>query len=515
MRLTIAFHRSWRKRALAAAVVFLLLLSIAGILLAVRWPFTRSRVLESIRESWPGTVQADRVHSTYLPRPGCVIEGLVLSIPPRHAGEPIQIVMRKARIQARYLDLILRPGHLARLVVEGLRLDFPANDSETSSQNSDAGSRPPTVSFGEIDTKDAVLIVERSHEKPPLTFEIHSLVLHSVRSDAPMSYESALSNPEPPGEVHVRGQLGPWQSRELKDFPISGSYMFEKANLGVFRGISGQLSSTGTFDGTLGQMAAQGTIEVPEFQVTRSHHSVALSATYHAAIDATRGDTNLKQVDASFFRTAVHAAGTISSTPGNRGKTTSLNLSVRQGRIQDLLDLFMNSQRPPMEGMADLQTHVVIPPGEEPFLKKLAMEGTFAIGDAILTNPERQDEVDSLSKRASGNKNKQESVRVAARIEGNLVLKNEAAQFTALSFQIPGAKIDLTGRYELRNEQVDFHGDAKTQAVLSEQTTGLKAALLKPLDSLFKKKQAGADVRVGMTGTFDDPHFGIELPVKK
>lgn len=514
MWLPIVFHPSWRTRGLATAVVFLLLLSIAGILLAVRWPFTRSRVLESIRESWTGTVQADSVRSTYFPRPGCIINGLVLTIP-RQAGEPIRVVMSEARIQARYSDLILRPGHLARLVVEGLRLEFPVNDSEASSENRNAGSRPPTVSFAEIETKDAVLIVKRSHEKPPLTFEIHRLVLQSVQSKAPTSYEGDLSNPEPPGEVHVRGQFGPWQSRALRDLPISGSYTFEKANLGVFGGIAGELSSTGSFNGTLGQMAAQGTIEVPTFQVTRSHHSVALSATYHAAIDATRGDTDLKQVDVSFLHTAVHAAGTISSLPGARGKTASLNLTVRQGHIQDVLDLFMNTKSPPMEGVADLQTHVMIPPGQEPFLKKLTMEGTFAIGDAVLTNPERQGEVNALSKRASGNKDEQGTVRTVARIDGNLVLKNEAAEFSALSFQIPGAKIDLTGRYQLRNEQLDFHGDAKTQAVLSEQTTGMKAVLLRPLNSLFKKKHAGADVRVGMTGTFDDPHFGIELPVKK
>lgn len=514
MRLPIAFHRSWGTRALATAVVFLLLLSIVGIVLAVRWPFTRSRVLESIRESWTGTVQADRIRSTYFPHPGCIINGLVLTIP-RQAGEPMQVVMSEAQIQARYSDLILRPGHLARLVVKGLRLEFPASDSGASSERRNAGSRPPTVSFGEIDTKDAVLVVKRSHEKPPLTFEIHRLVLRSVRSDAPISYESALLNPEPPGEVHVRGQFGPWQSRALRDLPISGSYIFDKANLGVFGGIAGELSSTGSFDGILGQMAAQGTIEVPAFQVTRSHHSVALSATYHAGIDATRGDTDLKQVDVSFLHTAVHAAGTISSTPGDRRKTASLNLTVRQGHIQDVLDLFMNSKSPPMEGLADLRTHVVIPPGDEPFLKKLTMEGTFAIADAVLTNPARQGEVDALSKRASGNKNEQGTVRTVARIDGNLVLKNETAEFSALSFQIPGAKVDLTGLYHLRNEQIDFHGDAKTHAVLSEQTNGLKAVLLKPLNSLFKKKQAGADVRVGMTGTFDDPHFGIELPVKK
>jgi hypothetical protein len=55
----------------------------------------------------------------------------------------------------------------------------------------------------------------------------------------------------------------------------------------------------------------------------------------------------------------------------------------------------------------------------------------------------------------------------------------------------------------------------KTEASISDDSTGVKAVLLKPLDPLFKKKHAGAVVPVEMTGVYHDPHFGVSLQPKK
>jgi AsmA-like C-terminal region len=507
--------RIWNTRGVTAASILLALLAIAGVVLAARWPFTPSKVLKSIRDSWPGTVKADRVRPTYFPHPGCTIENLVLGLPSSRSQEPTLVTMRKARIQASYVDLFLRPGHLTRLVLEGLRIEVPVFSAGPAPENTTSASENLTTSFGEVETQDAALIVKRSRGAEPLKFFIHRLVLRSVSGNAPMFYEGLVSNPEPPGEVHVRGQFGPWESKELKEVPLSGSYTFENAQLAKFRGIAGVLSSTGDFDGPLGQITVQGAVNVPAFQVTRSHHDVSLTAKFDATVDATHGDVNLKTVDASFLRTAVHAEGRIASTEGRRGKTTSLNLTVPHGQIQDVLDLFVTSKMPPMDGITNFQTHIEIPPGDQPFLKKIVMEGTFAIRDAVLTNQNRQSQVDLLSKRASGEKKQKETDRVNARLEGRVAVRNGSALFAPVSFQIPGASITMTGQFNLLNQHLDFHGDARTQAELSEVTTGVKAILLKPIDSLFKKKNAGADVRVGMTGTYRNPHFGVELPIKK
>jgi hypothetical protein len=41
--------------------------------------------------------------------------------------------------------------------------------------------------------------------------------------------------------------------------------------------------------------------------------------------------------------------------------------------------------------------------------------------------------------------------------------------------------------------------------------TGVKSWLLKPFDSLFRKRGAGTRVAIKIEGTKDDPKFGVEF----
>jgi hypothetical protein len=79
-----------------------------------------------------------------------------------------------------------------------------------------------------------------------------------------------------------------------------------------------------------------------------------------------------------------------------------------------------------------------------------------------------------------------------------------------LTFNVPGAAARMAGTFNLENEQIDFHGTLKTDAELSQDTTGIKSALLKPLNPVFKKKKAGAVIPVKMTGTYHEPSFGFD-----
>ena len=101
-----------------------------------------------------------------------------------------------------------------------------------------------------------------------------------------------------------------------------------------------------------------------------------------------------------------------------------------------------------------------------------------------------------------------------ANLEGHVMARDGVSRFANLSFSIPGASAHMDGAYNLLNERVDFHGTLKTEGKLSQTTTGIKSALLKPFDSFFKKKEAGAAIPVEMTGTYHDPHFGIDLTPK-
>ena len=508
----------WRRRTLRiAATVLAAAIALVLVALAAKWPFTNARVLQSLHDGWPGPAKFAGIRSIYLPYPGCVMENVVLELPSPRAQQPARVTIAKARIEARYWDLLLRPGRIARVSLEGLRVEIPtygskSNGSEESPRH--AASHLSMV-FGTVDATQASVIVHRSDGKSPLNFDIYQLKLESVRGDAPIRYEADLHNPLPPGAIHVQGRFGPWESRPINEIPLSGSYSFADADLGVFDGIAGLLSSNGEFSGALGRIDTKGAVQVPAFELKRARHAVALASTFHAMVNATRGDVTLHEVDSSFLGTSVRGSGTIASAPGQQGKTASLDLTVQRGRIQDVLRLFVTAQTPPMNGAAQFKTHVVIPPGQTPFLKKVTLTGQFSIAGAVLTNAARQGDVNTLSKRARGQKDLQETPPVSAQIEGDLKLRNRSAQFSFLKFEVPGASIRMTGKYNLETKAIDFHGDARTQAKLSQQTTGIKSVVLKPFDWVFKNKNAGADVRVGMTGTYERPHFGIEPPVKK
>jgi hypothetical protein len=103
----------------------------------------------------------------------------------------------------------------------------------------------------------------------PLKFEIHKLTLNSVADDRPMSFHAALLNAKPPGEIRTDGQFGPLQPQDVGQTRLSGSYDFQRADLGGFSGIGGTLASTGKFNGVLEHIEIEGSTDTPDFQVTQ------------------------------------------------------------------------------------------------------------------------------------------------------------------------------------------------------------------------------------------------------
>ena len=449
---------------------------------------------------------------TYFPHPGCVLENVALTRGSGSSGPPL-VAIQRVTIQANYHDLLLRPGYISGIILEGLKISVPAEHDRSASQQT-SGSNKSSTRIGEVFTRDATLEVARK-DGIPLKFEIHQLSLKSISDSSPMSYDLAMRNAEPPGEIRSRGKLGPWDSQHMDDIPLSGSYTFNDVNLGVFEGIAGTLAATGDFHGMLGRIETQGTTETPKFEVTRSHHPLALKAKFSASVDGMSGDTIVRSVDGAFLKTAVHIEGSVAGKPGQPGKTTALNVNVRNGRIEDVLWLFVQEAKAPMEGATNFHAHAAWPTGHQRFLKRVVLQGDFEIEHAQWTKPERQMSVNMLSKKAKGKKKDPETPNVTADIKGSVLLSNEIAKFNDTSFEVPGAEATLHGTYNLEDTNIDFHGDLKTEASLSDDSSGVKAVLLKPLDPLFKKKHAGAVVPVEMTGTYHNPHFGVSLQPKK
>src|SRR3984893_3229242 len=331
---------STRRWLLPLAILILLALCIAGIILAFPWPFSSQKVTQSVQESWPGKIAVQRFHRTYFPHPGCVLENVALTRGSESSAPPL-VAIQRVTIQANYHDLLLRPGYVSKIILEGLKISVPAE--QDTSQRTSSSSKSSTR-IGEVFTKDATLEIA-TKEDGSLKFEIHQLSLKSISDSSPMSYDLAMRNPEPPGEIRSRGKLGPWDSQHMSDIPLSGTYTFDDVDIGVFEGIGGILAAKGDFNGVLGRIETQGTTDTPKFEVSRSHHPVALKAKFNDTVDGISGDTILHSVDGAFLKTPVHIEGSVAGKPGQPGKITSLNLNVRNGRIEGVLWVFVHQTR--------------------------------------------------------------------------------------------------------------------------------------------------------------------------
>lgn len=508
------------------------------IVVAIKSPFTQGKVAQSLEETVRAKVSFGKYRMTYFPHPGCVAENVTFTREGGAKNIPSLVTVQRLEIESHYADMIVRPGYVALVKLNGLHVQIPPRGVNAGSPTSPQ-SESTNVRVGEIVADGAVLEIGRANNMPPLKFEMHSLTVRSFAHNSEWSYQVSMKNAEPPGEIISKGKFGPLNLEQVEATPLSGEYTFQQADLSVFDGISGTLSSTGEFSGKLGEVAVHGTLDIPDFAVVRSKHNVHVTSRFNASVNGTNGDVFLKQIQASFLQTSVAASGSVAGKPGQNGKTTTVDVELNNGRIQDLLVLLASTKHAPMNGATSFKAHVTILPLGRPFLKELVIRGDFGVDQAAFRKPSRQEQVDELSERARGEKkgkdkgkdqskepDKQESKNdsnakadpagddpenIVMNLRGHLELRDGVAKFSELTFDVPGASARMNGTYNLENEQIDFHGALKTEAEISQDTTGIKSALLKPLNPLFKKKKAGADIPVKMTGTYHDPKFGFDV----
>jgi hypothetical protein len=216
-------------------------------------------------------------------------------------------------------------------------------------------------------------------------------------------------------------------------------------------------------------------------------------------------------VDAHFRKTHVVAEGSIAKSAHGSGKTALITLSDRNGRIEDLLMLFVKKERSPMSGAVTLQAKAELPSGERPFLEKLKLRGNFGIGGGEFSSPSTQEGVNKLSAGAQGEKDVPDPETALTDLTGQVTAEDGLATFADLSFGIPGASARMHGSYNLLNHKIDLHGQMQVQTKMSNTTTGAKAFLLKVMDPFFKKRKKGEILPVRISGTYENPSFGLDL----
>lgn len=394
--------------------------------------------------------------------------------------------------------------------MDGVAIVIPPKGERPKGDGKPGNGGGPDVKIGEILITNAKLVITpKDKTRKPLEFELHTIRLFDAGINSPMTYEAELRNAKPPGEVKAKGHFGPWDRDEPGDTHLDGDYIFERANLAVFKAIGGVLNSTGKFDGQLNDFHATGEATVPDFFLKTSGNKLPLYAKFEVEVDGTNGNTVLKPVHGRLGKTSFVTSGGVVKHDGDERKTIELDVNMPAGRLEDVLLLAMKGPDPFMSGVLQMKSRILVPPLTGKVIEKLRLKGDFIIKEAKFRTA-LQDRIDQMSRQAQGQPKNQDIDEVVSVMSGSFDMSDQAITLKNLLFGIPGADLKLDGSYDIGSEEMDFHGDLRLQAKLSQTQSGWKRWALKPVDPFFAKNGAGLYTKIKITGTRKEPKFGRE-----
>jgi hypothetical protein len=482
----------------------------------------RARLVAALSERFDAKVELKELRLQVVPT--LRVEGWGLTI--RHRGRtdvPPLVTVPHFSAESSLAAFLHR--HVSRVQIEGLDIEIPPdrnsgqNGAKPDNDSDEAASRPSLARRVIVDDLYAMgarlTIIPSEEGKEPKVWEIHDLHMKSLASDHAMPFEATLTNAVPPGEIATRGSFGPWQPDEPGNTPLDGVFTFEKVNLGVFNGISGILSAHGNFGGKLERIDVHGETDTPQFRIVKTGgHPVPMHTTYHAIVDGTNGNTFLDEVNAKILNTTILAKGGVIGKPHVEGRTVSLDVTIDSGRLEDIMRMVVKTPKAPMTGGLRLNTTFVLPPGDADVVKKLRLDGRFSLTGARFTNDDVQKKIVELSRRGSGKVGdraaEMEPAKVTSKFEGRFKLGDGALDIPNVTFDVPGATVQLGGAYALVPETIAFKGTLFMDVKLSDTMTGIKHLLVKLVDPLFKRDGGGSAIPIKITGTRDDPSFGLD-----
>ena len=479
----------------------------------------KDRIVALLSDQLESEVTLESLDGHFFPRIALSGGGLVVRDKGRTDVPPL-LTIKHFEIRASLGELMQRPRHVSEVRLKGLEVHIPPGDDREGANHSKDTDTTATddpmhdVVIDRFEAPDTVLtLIPKKPNKPPKVFTIHHLVMESVGRAHQIPFIAVLTNPVPKGDIETSGTFGPWNIAHPARTPVAGKYTFEHADLNTIDGLSGILASQGTFDGRINRIHVQGSTDTPKFQVDAGGQPVPLKTQFAAVVDGSDGDTFLDHVDAKFLNTALTAKGAVVGVHGHR---VEVEVSMRSGRIEDVLRLAMNAPKPVLVGAMQLQARLVIPPEKMKVLDKMSLRGTFGLSQARFTNSSVQSKIIGLSRHGQGIDGSEPVGDVASNFKGQFAVDRATATFSSLTFSVPGAAVELAGRYSLRSEDLDFHGHLRMQATLSEAAGGgVKSVLLKAVDPFFTKDGAGTVLPIKITGNKKDPQFGLELFGKK
>ena len=477
-----------------------------------RAPILQKKLIETLDAQMDADVQLESFTVDTFPTLRIHGDNLRLRLKGQQERAPF-IEIRHFEVTGGLFGLLRKQRQFRTVELEGLRITIPPrtrDDREAGKRTASSTVEGPVL-IDHVIAKDAQLIlVPRDPRKEPKIWSIHNLDLESVGFNRAMPFVATLTNPIPKGEIATRGTFGPWVKGEPGLAPVQGTYSFNNADMNTIKGIGGILTSTGEFTGTLEKIDVNGKTSVPDFSIDVGGTPVPLKTEFHAVVDGTNGNTYLKQVKAMLGETPIEAAGAIESRPGVKGRFVDLDVTIRNGRIQDVLRLAVKAEKPVMLGQIALQAKLLLPPGQEKVVDRLDLAGRFVMEGASFTDRAVQDQLANFSRRARGMKPDAPVGRIDSEMRGQFVLRDGTLRLNPLGFSLPGANVQIRGAYGLRSQQMDFTGTLSMKATVSQAAGGIKGFLLKPFDPLFRENGKGAVLPITIKGPREKPKFGLE-----
>ena len=544
---------SWKRGFMWISVSLLLLLValavVASVLLRHAEPYVRARIVNTLRGRFHARVELDSFHMSL--GHGLQAEGHGLRIwPPAQvegvivpatagSGDPL-ISLEEFRFHAPLHYQPGKPFHISQVELKGLEIHLPPRSHFIHAPVPASGPAAPQPaaglgSFGvdRIECTSAHFVLETS---APGKLPVDIAIAHfnaanaaggSIRPDSALHFEAELTNPRPFGTVHSKGTFGPWKVEDPGESPIQGDYQFDNADLSSFKGIAGILSSTGEYEGTLRDLTVDGDTDTPDFSLTHFGNALPLHTHFHAKVDATNGDTWLDPVDATLGHSHFTAQGQVvrvvvpdpaPDAPAghliSKGHDIALDINVNSARIEDFLHLASHSSTQLLTGALTMKAALHIPPGPAPVHERLHLKGTFNLDQARFTSTKIQDRLTDLSLRGQGRPKDMKAAdpdATRSTMQGNFQMARGVITLPELTYAVPGANIQLKGAYGVVGGTLDFVGAARLDATVSQMVGGLLGVLLKPADRYFKKDGAGTEIPIHISGTREDPIFGIDF----
>jgi len=480
-------------------------------------PRLRDRVVDALNARFESQVALGSLDPSVFPKPRAAGTALTL----RHRGRtdvPPLISIDSFETSAGIPGLLQTPIRLDTVRMVGLAVRIPPGglhlDTDRDGPHVPHPDEASPLLINRIESRSArVEIHSRKPDRLPRVWDVQNLVMDDFGAAAGSHFDAGLINPVPRGVIDTQGMFGPWHTDEPGLTPVSGTYIFQNADMDVIKGLGGTLSSAGSYHGVLERIEVDGTTETPDFSLDVAGQKVPLNTRFKAVVDGTNGDTILERVDARLNNSSITATGSIVRTQEVTGRHVDLDVRLDGARLEDLMQLAVKASKPPLVGRVDLTTRMVLPAGSEDVVDRLQLAGAFQLAQARFTNINVQRRITTLSRRGRGEESDEgaENERVVSNLRGRFRLANGALTFSELTFAVPGSVVQLSGYYNLHSQEMNFKGELLTDASLADMTSGVKSLLARLAQPFFRRKGGGTRLPIRITGTRAKPEFGLDF----